>query len=86
MTVVEGATVVTVVGTVVGDGVPLPSVLLEGTPPGIEVGTTVGTVDGWRAVSHVAVVGQGVAATVGEVVAYGEGPGTTASNEQVTEE
>lgn len=44
-------------------------------PPGA-VGTTVGTVEGWRAVFQVAVVGQGVVATAGEVVAYGLGPGT----------
>ena len=32
-------------------------------------GTWVGTVEGWRAVFQVAVVGQGVVATVGDVVA-----------------
>ena len=32
-------------------------------------GTAVGTVEGWRAVFHVAVVGQGVVVTVGDVVA-----------------
>ena len=40
------------------------------------VGTAVGTVEGCSAVFHVAVVGQGVVATVGDVVAYGVGPGT----------
>lgn len=37
----------------------------------------VGTAEGWPAVFHVAVVGYGVAATVGEADAYGEGPGTS---------
>ena len=40
------------------------------------LGTAVGTVEGCRAVFHVAVVGYGVVATVGEVVANGDGPGT----------
>ena len=40
------------------------------------VGTEVGTVEGCSAVFQVAVVGQAVVATVGDVVAYGLGPGT----------
>jgi len=43
----------------------VPAVAVVLAPPGGEV---VGTVDGWRAVFQVAVVGQAVAATVGEVV------------------
>ena len=43
-------------------------------------GGVVGTVEGWRAVFQVAVVGQAVVATVGDVVAYGVGPGTKGSN------
>ena len=39
-------------------------------------GTAVGTVEGWRAVFHVAVVGHAVVATVGDVLSYGLGPGT----------
>ena len=45
--------------------------------PGVPgAGTTVGTAVGCCAVFHVAVVGYGVVATVGEVVANGDGPGT----------
>ena len=45
------------------------------------LGTAVGTVEGCRAVFHVAVVGYGVVATVGDVVAYGVGPGTGRSDQ-----
>jgi len=62
--VVGGAVVVDL--TVVVDPVPVGA-----DPPG----TTVGIVDGCRAVFQVAVVGYAVAAMVGTVVPYGVGPG-----------
>ena len=49
------------------------------------VGTAVGTVEGCSAVFHVAVVGQGVVATVGDVVAYGVGPGTQKTGVSTTQ-
>lgn len=51
----------------------------ELTPVGLAAlppGTVVGTVEGWRAVFQVAVVGQAVVATEGEGKRYGLGPGT----------
>ena len=50
------------------------------------LGTAVGTVEGCRAVFHVAVVGYGVVATVGDVVAYGVGPGTGRSDQSLLTE
>lgn len=61
---------VMVVGVVVGLTVVTP------VPVGAPPGTTVGIVDGCRAVFQVAVVGYAVVAMVGTGVPYGVGPGT----------
>jgi len=42
---------------------------------GVDPAGAVGTVLGWSAVFQVAVVGHAVAATAGDAIAYGEGPG-----------
>lgn len=69
---------VTVVVGVVGVGVMVVglTVVVTPVPVGAPPGTTVGIVDGCRAVFQVAVVGYAVVAMVGTGVPYGVGPGT----------